>query len=73
MIDIQIKNIAAAVWSAFEMDLEMRARLRRSVERFGLLVPLLVREVAPGRYETIGGAQRLGISQEWASPRSRAW
>ena len=64
VIDLQIENIAAAVWNANEMDPEMRARLRRSIERFGLLVPLLVREVAPGCYETIGGAQGLGISHE---------
>ena len=64
VIDFPITDIVAAEWNANEMDPEMRAHLRRSIERFGLLVPLVVRQVAPGRYETIGGAQRLTISQE---------
>ena len=68
VVDLQIETIAAAEWNANEMDLEMRARLHRSIERFGLVVPLLVREIVPGRYETIGGAQRLGICRELGFP-----
>ena len=68
VIDIPIKNIVPAELNANEMDTEMRTRLRRSIERFGFQVPLLVREVAPDRYETIGGAQRLGVSRELAFP-----
>ena len=64
VVDLQIENISAPEWNANEMDQEMQERLRRSIERFGLLVPLLVREIVPGSYETIGGAQRLAISRE---------
>lgn len=64
VVDLRIETISASEWNANEMDPEMQKRLRPSIERFGLLVPLLVREIAPGRYETIGGAQRLAISRE---------
>ena len=58
VIDIPINQISAALWNANEMDPEMRTKLRRSITRFDIVVPALVREVAPGCYETIGGAQR---------------
>ncbi len=61
VIDIPIDHVSAAIWNANEMDPHMGTRLRRSVERFSLLVPLVVREVAECAYETIGGAQRLAI------------
>jgi ParB family transcriptional regulator, chromosome partitioning protein len=46
------------------MDETMHSRLRRSVERFGLVVPLVVRPTEDGNYETIGGAQRLVVLRE---------
>ena len=64
VIDLPIANIATAEWNANEMDSEMAARLRRSIERFGLVVPLVVRKLAEAAYETIGGAQRLAILRE---------
>lgn len=66
VLDIPIKHISAAPWNANEMEPEMRTRLRRSVERFGLVVPLVVRRVADGAFETIGGAQRLEVLGELA-------
>lgn len=61
VVDIPIICISAAIWNANEMDPEMEVKLRRSIERFSLLVPLVVREVADQVYETIGGAQRLAV------------
>ncbi len=46
------------------MDLDMLNHLRHSVQRFDLVVPLVVRKVGDNRYETIGGAQRLSILRE---------
>ncbi len=62
--DLRIDAITFAPWNANEMDAAMRAHLRRSVERFGLVVPLVVRRTGKGRYETIGGAQRLSVLRE---------
>ena len=59
IIEIAIEKIAPAAWNANEMDPEMQTHLGRSIERFGLVEPLVVREVGQDRYETIGGAQRL--------------
>ena len=42
----------------------MLARLRRSIQRFGLVIPLVVREIAENCFETIGGVQRLAIITE---------
>ncbi len=59
LVDLPLKSIVPAPWNANELDEAMKTRLRRSVERFGLVVPLVVRRVTKERYETIGGAQRL--------------
>ena len=61
VVDIPINSITAAIWNANEMDPEMEIKLRLSVQRFSLLVPLVVRKVAVRAYETIGGAQRLSV------------
>ena len=64
VLDIAIINVSSAPWNANEMDADMRARLHYSIERFDLVVPLVVREVGDGAYETIGGAQRLAVSRD---------
>ena len=64
VVDISIRSITPAPWNPNHMDDLMASRLRRSIQHFGVVLPLVVREVAPGQYETIGGAQRLVISRE---------
>ena len=43
------------------MDEPMFAHLTRSIQRFGFLVPPVVRQVDDGPNETVGGAQRLSV------------
>ena len=64
VIDLPIKQIDEAAWNPNQMDATMRSRLRRSIERFGLVLPLVVRPTEDGNYETIGGAQRLTVLRE---------
>jgi ParB family transcriptional regulator, chromosome partitioning protein len=64
VIDVPIGQIHEAAWNPNVMDAVMNSRLRCSIERFGLLVPLVVRPVAGDCYETIGGAQRLAVLRE---------
>ena len=64
VLDVPIRYVAAAPWNANEMDPDMRTRLRRSIERFGLVVPLVVRPLGADHYESIGGAQRLALLRE---------
>ena len=62
--ELPIDRIVVPPWNPNEMDQPMRLRLRNSVQRNGIVVPLVVRKVAPDRYETIGGAQRLSVLKE---------
>ncbi len=64
IVDLPMNSIIAAQWNPNEMDLDMLSHLRHSVQRFDLVVPLVVRNVGDNRYETIGGAQRLSILRE---------
>jgi ParB family chromosome partitioning protein len=64
IIDLPVDRIHAADWNPNVMDATMRSHLRRSIERFGLVLPLVVRPTEVGNYETIGGAQRLAILRE---------
>jgi len=63
LVDLPIGSLTPAQWNANVMTLEMKAHLRRSIRRFGVVVPLVVRRTGD-RYETIGGAQRLAVLQE---------
>ena len=64
IIDLPIEQIQEAAWNPNQMDEVMHSRLRRSVERFGLVVPLVVRPIGDDCYQTIGGAQRLAVLKE---------
>ena len=61
--ELPLDQIKEAPWNANQMDQAMRTRLRHSIERFQLVVPLVVRPIGD-LYETIGGAQRLTVLQE---------
>ena len=64
VVDLPIDSISAPDWNPNELNERMRARLRQSIERFGFLVPLVVRRVREGRYETVGGAHRLEVLRD---------
>ena len=64
VIELPITAITSGTWNSNEMDPAMRSRLRRSIKRFGMVALLVVRRIQEGKYETIGGAQRLTILRE---------
>ena len=64
IIDVPIEQIHEAVWNPNQMDEVMHSRLRCSIQRFGLVVPLVVRPIGDDCYQTIGGAQRLAVLKE---------
>ena len=64
ILDLPIDSIIPAPWNPNEMDPDMLSRLRHSIQRFALVVPLVVRLVGDDVYETIGGAQRLSVLKE---------
>lgn len=59
LIDLPIERVHAPDWNPNQMAPDMRARLAASIQRFGLVVPLVVRSAGNGEYETVGGALRL--------------
>ena len=64
LLELPIESISAPDWNPTEADPTIQARLRASILKFGLVVPLVVRQVQEDKYETIGGAQRLGILED---------
>ncbi len=64
IVEIPLSAIIPPSWNANEMTGEMKNHLRHSIQRFGLVVPLVVRSTGPNSYETVGGTQRLTIAKE---------
>ncbi|NQW20321.1 MAG: ParB N-terminal domain-containing protein [Chloroflexi bacterium] len=64
LVEISIDSITESAWNPNQMDLETRNRLRASIRKFELVAPLVVREISPFKYETIGGAHRLYVVKE---------
>lgn len=61
VIELSVITIEAPSWNPNSMDGDMISYLSRSIRRYGFLVPLVVRAVDNGRYEMVGGAQRLAV------------
>ena len=61
---LPIEQIIEAPWNPNFMGEEMFGRLRRSFQWIGQMIPLVVRQIEPGLYETIGGAKRLAVLNE---------
>ncbi len=64
VVDLPIASIRPADWNPNRMDEAMRSRLRASIERFGVIVPLVVRAIGGGVHEIIGGEQRFTALSE---------
>ena len=64
LIQLPIHLIQVPEWNPNRMDEDTRPKLLSSSDRFGLVVPLVVRSISDGRYETVGGAQRLGVLRD---------
>ena len=62
--ELPISALGAAEWNPNAMDASALDLLRASIQRFGMIVPLVVRQLSPDSYETIGGAHRLKILTE---------
>ncbi len=69
LVDLRLESVVSADWNPNHMDQLMRTRLERSIQRFGLVVPLVVREVAKDTFEIIGGAQRSEVLRQMGFAR----
>ena len=73
LVKLPLTWIRCADWNPNRMDSVMRTRLLISIERFGPVVPPVVRKVGPGTYETVGGAQRLDVLREMGFDSVVCW
>ena len=64
IVELPINHIVPSEWNPNRMDAQELARLKQSIQRFGLVVPLVVRSIENGHYQTIGGDQRLSVLKE---------
>ncbi len=64
VIELPLAQLTEAPWNANQMDEAMLARLRTSIERYGLVQNLVVRKLMDGSYELLSGNQRLRILTE---------
>ena len=67
VVELPLTSITAPAWNPNRMDPAMHTRLRRSIERYGVVVPLVVRSAGPGTYQAVNGAQRLAVLKEMGS------
>jgi ParB family transcriptional regulator, chromosome partitioning protein len=63
--NLTLSQLVEAPWNANKMDERTNARLRRSIQKFGLVQPLVVRPIHDSKYEVLSGNQRLKILQEF--------
>jgi ParB family chromosome partitioning protein len=64
VIDISIDKLRPAPWNPNSMTPDMLARLKASLERYGVVENLVVRPLANGAYEVLSGNQRLNVMHQ---------
>ncbi len=64
IIELPIKTLNVAPWNANRMSEQMMAHLKESINRYGLVLNLVVRKLADDRYEVLSGNQRLKLLSE---------
>lgn len=64
LTDIPLTQLVPASWNSNTMSLSTISKLAMSVERFGLVEPLVVRDIGDREFEIIGGSHRFQILEE---------
>ena len=64
LVDLPVEQLLDAPWNPNRMDRTMFDRLRRSVQRFGLVGNIVVRPLPDGTYEVVSGHHRLEALRE---------
>ena len=63
-VTVPLEQLREAPWNANEMTPQMRAKLRESVMKFGVVENLVVRSLPDDSYEVLSGNQRLTVYRE---------
>ena len=64
IVEVPLTQLKEAPWNANVMDDDMTLRLWSSVQRYGLVVPLVTRPIEEGVYEVLSGNQRLQVARD---------
>lgn len=64
IVQIATASVIPAPWNPNSMDAAMTTKLRASLQRYGLVQPLVVRQAGDNRYEALSGNQRLKVLRE---------
>lgn len=64
LVELPIKTLVEASWNPNRMDDRSMNRLKESIKRYGIIVPLVVRPISEFNYETLSGNHRLKIIRE---------
>ena len=64
IIDLSLDLLREAPWNPNHMDGAALARLQRSVERYGIVAPQVLRAIGKGFYEVVSGNQKLQVYRE---------
>ena len=64
IIDLSLDLLREAPWNPNHMVEAALARLQRSVERYGIVAPQVVRAIGKGFYEVVSGNQKLQVYRE---------
>lgn len=67
-VEVPLERLVAADWNANRMPRKLLGKLKRSIERFGIVEPLVVRPHPDGseRLEVLSGNQRLQVYSQLA-------
>lgn len=61
VVDLPLNQLREAPWNPNQMDGVTLARLRESIQRYGLVENLVVRPLGEATYEVLNGNQRLRV------------
>lgn len=61
IIDLPVDQLREVPWNPNIADGETLERLRESIERYGVVVPLVVRAIDHDAYQVLSGNQRLAV------------
>jgi ParB family transcriptional regulator, chromosome partitioning protein len=64
IIELPVSQLKEAPWNANQMDETTERKLKESLRNFGLVQPLVVRNIGNSSYEVLSGNHRLKLLQE---------
>jgi ParB family chromosome partitioning protein len=64
IVNLPLEQLKPAPWNSNQMDNRTLARLKESIQKYGIVTNLVVRRLADSSYEVLSGNQRLKLLNE---------